>query len=109
IEKAILVACQWATFEPNSTATRGKLHLSLTSFLLALWQRGALAGKSARAAFYVRCDETNNPPAQRDAGELVAEVGVAPSKPFEFVVLRIGRADNQFEVSETDAPLGVTP
>jgi hypothetical protein len=106
IEKAILVACQWATFEPNSTPTRGKLHLALTSFLIAMWQRGALAGKSPRAAFFVRCDETNNPPAQRDEGQLVAEVGVAPAKPFEFVVLRIGRVDNQFEVSEADAPQG---
>lgn len=106
IEKAILLASQWATFEPNSTATRGKLHLALTSFLIALWQRGALAGKSARSAFYVRCDETNNPPAQRDEGQMLAEVGVAPAKPFEFVVLRIGRVDNQFEVSESDAPQG---
>jgi phage tail sheath protein FI len=108
IEKAILLASQWATFEPNSTPTRGKLHLAVTSFLLALWQRGALAGKSPKSAFYVRCDETNNPPAQRDEGQLVAEVGVAPAKPFEFVVLRIGRVDNQFEVSEADAPQGAT-
>lgn len=107
IEKAILVACQWATFEPNSNATRAKLSLAITSFLIALWQRGALAGKSARAAFFVRCDETNNPPSQRDEGQMLAEVGVAPSKPFEFVVLRIGRVGNQFEVSEADAPQGV--
>ena len=106
IEKAILVACQWATFEPNSVATRSKLQLALASFLIALWQRGALTGKTARAAFFVRCDETNNPPAQRDEGQMLAEVGVAPTKPFEFVVLRIGRVGNQFEVSESDAPQG---
>ncbi len=108
IEKAILLSCQWATFEPNSAPTRSKLHLALTSFLIALWQRGALAGKSARAAFFVRCDETNNPAAQRDLGQLLAEVGVAPAKPFEFVVLRVGRVDNQFEVSESELLGGVT-
>jgi uncharacterized protein len=108
IEKAILLSCQWATFEPNSGPTRGKLHLALTSFLIALWQRGALAGKSARAAFFVRCDETNNPPAQRAEGEMLAEVGVAPAKPFEFVVLRVGRVDNQFEVSEAGSVGGVS-
>jgi phage tail sheath protein FI len=108
IEKAILLSCQWATFEPNSAPTRSKLHLALTSFLIALWQRGALAGKSARAAFFVRCDETNNPAAQRADGQMLAEVGVAPAKPFEFVVLRVGRVDNQFEVSESEFVDGVT-
>lgn len=107
IEKAIRVSTQWATFEPNSGSTRAKLHLSLTSFLIALWQRGALAGASARAAFFVRCDESNNPPAQRADGQMIAEVGVAPAKPFEFVVVRVGRVDNQFEVSEAGAVRGV--
>jgi phage tail sheath protein FI len=58
----------------------------------------------------VRCDDTNNSAAQRADGQLVAEVGVAPAKPFEFVVLRVGRVDNQFEVSEVGAaaaPAGV--
>lgn len=108
IEKAILLACQWATFEPNSNRTRAKLSLAITSFLIALWQRGALSGKSARCAFFVRCDETNNPPERRDQGQMIVEVGVAPAQPFEFVVLRIGRVDNQFEVHESDAPQGAT-
>lgn len=106
IEKAIGVSCQWAAFEPNAERTRAKLHLALTSFLLALWQRGALAGKSARSAFFVRCDEGNNPAPQRDLGRLVAEIGVAPAQPFEFVLLRVGRVENQFEVSEAGTARG---
>jgi len=102
IEKAIHLSTQWAVFEPNDAMTRAKLRLSLTSFLLSLWQRGALMGDTAQAAFFVTCDETNNPPAQRDNGQLLAEVGVAPSKPFEFIVLRVGRTGNEFEI--TDAP-----
>jgi phage tail sheath protein FI len=101
IEKAIDLSCQWAVMEPNNVFTRAKLHLSLTSFLLALWQRGALTGASAREAFFVKCDEENNPAAARADGQLLAEVGVAPSKPFEFVVLRVGRTGNEFEISET--------
>jgi Bacteriophage tail sheath protein len=100
IEKAIGLSCQWAVFEPNNVFTRSKLHLALTSFLLALWQRGALMGASAREAFFVRCNEDNNPSAARDNGQLLAEVGVAPSKPFEFIVLRVGRTDNEFEITE---------
>jgi uncharacterized protein len=100
IEKAISVATQWAVFEPNDGPTRTKLRLSLNSFLIALWQKGALQGDSAAAAFYVKCDATNNPQVAVDNGQLLAEVGVAPSVPFEFVVLRIGRVDNEFQVTD---------
>jgi phage tail sheath protein FI len=100
IAKAISLSTQWAVFEPNEWPTRAKIHLSITSFLVELWQRGALAGSTADAAFSVRCDETNNPPAERANGRLLAEVGVAPSIPFEFVVLRVGRQANEFEIQE---------
>lgn len=107
IEKSLGVASQWAVFEPNDFRTRAKLHLSFTSFLMALWQRGALAGKAPAEAFFVKCSEVNNPPDARARGELLAEIGVAPAKPFEFVVLRVGRGDNQFEISESAQMEGV--
>ena len=103
IEKAVDVATRWAVFEPNDMLTRAKLHLVLTSFLLSLWQRGALMGGSASEAFFVKCDEENNPPSERDQGRLLAVVGVAPARPFEFIILRVGRAHNQFEITEASA------
>ena len=103
IEKAIETAIQWAVFEPNSTLTRTKLNLTLTNFLLSLWQRGALMGASATDAFFIKCDDDNNPPEERDQGRLLATIGVAPSRPFEFIILRVGRAHNQFEISEAAA------
>jgi uncharacterized protein len=106
IEKAIYLATQWAVFEPNDAITRAKLHLSLTSFLAALWQQGALMGDAPDAAFFVHCDEDNNPPDERSNGRLLAEVGVAPSQPFEFVVLRVGRTFNEFEIAEERVAAG---
>lgn len=100
IEKAIYVSTQWAVFEPNDAFTRAKLRLSLTSFLLSLWQKGALMGGAANEAFFVKCDDENNPETERGNGRLLAEVGVAPSQPFEFVILRVGRTDNEFEITE---------
>lgn len=100
IEKAIAVAIQWAVFEPNNVFTRTKLNLVLTSFLLTLWQTGALVGKSREEAFFVKCDEDNNPPDERTEGRLVMDIGVAPTQPFEFIVLRVGRTANAFEISE---------
>jgi phage tail sheath protein FI len=107
IEKAIYLSTQWAVFEPNDEITQAKLRLSLTSFLLALWQKGALAGNTAEAAFFVRCDQTTNPASQRANGQLVALVGVAPVNPFEFVVVRVGRTENQFEITEQTSGTGV--
>lgn len=101
IEKAIYLCTQWAVFEPNDHITRAKLRLSLTGFLTTLWQRGALTGDKIASAFAVKCDEENNPPHERANGKLLAEVRVAPSQPFEFVVLRVGRTQNEFEVSES--------
>jgi uncharacterized protein len=100
IMKAIDVATQWAVFEPNDAATRGRITQSLTGFLAQLWQRGALVGTTAAQAFAVRCDEVNNPPESRADGQLIADVAVAPSRPFEYVVLRVGRHNNAFEVVE---------
>jgi phage tail sheath protein FI len=103
IEKAIRIGSQWATFEPNNPLTRAKLHLALTSLLLEVWRRGALAGRTAAEAFYVKCGEVENPAGSRERGLLIAEVGVAPARPFEFIVVRVGVSDNALEVAETGA------
>jgi phage tail sheath protein FI len=108
IEKAIDVSLQWAVFEPNDHRTRAKIDLVLRSFLTTLWQRGALMGGTPGAAFDVRCNDTNNPASERGNGRLLAEVAVAPSKPFEFVVVRVGRVDDAFEITEGSAPGGVS-
>ena len=48
-------------------------------------------GTSPEQAFYVKCDEETNPPEVIDAGQLVVEIGLAPVKPAEFVIFRIGQ------------------
>ena len=100
IRKAFYLSTQWAVFEPNNALTRAKLRLSIVSFLLSLWQRGALMGDTADAAFRVKCDDDNNTAALRDAGQMLAQILVAPSQPFEFVEVRLGREDNEFEIQE---------
>ena len=39
-------------------------------------------------AFFVHCNATTNPPDTVAVGQVIAEIGVAPSKPAEFVVFR---------------------
>lgn len=99
IEKAVELSIQWAAFEPNNAITRNKIRLTLMSFLIALWQQGALAGGSIEQSLFVKCDEENNPESERNLGRLWVDIGVAPAKPFEFIVLRVGRTGNAFEIA----------
>lgn len=101
LEKAIRIGTQWVVFEPNNRLTRAKLQLALTSLLLEVWRRGGLAGRTADEAFFVRCGETENPPAATALGRLTAEIGVAPATPFEFIIVRVGVTDNVLEISES--------
>jgi len=105
IVKSLATSLQWAVFEPNDWRTRAKLSLVAGSFLEELWRRGALVGDSAAEAYFVRCDDALNPPDARARGELLMRIGVAPSVPMEFVVLRIGRDENGLALSE-DGALG---
>ncbi len=100
IEEALDVATQWVVFEPNDFYTRGKVLLAITSFLETLWRSGALAGTHPEQAFFVRCDEDNNPPSERELGRMRVEVGIAPSVPYEFIILRIGRTAEELEITE---------
>ena len=100
IEKSISMSIQWAVFEPNDFYLRQTLILAISSFLQALWQRGALVGGTPEEAFFVQCDEINNPPEVTEAGQLIIDVGVAPTSPAEFVVLRIGRTRDELEITE---------
>jgi phage tail sheath protein FI len=79
----------WAAFEPNGPRLWVRINRELTSYLTKLWQDGAMVGETASEAFYVKCDPETNPAESREAGRVVTEIGLAPSAPSEFVVVRI--------------------
>lgn len=91
ILRALQQQMQWAVFEPNNSALRFDVRLALESYLRQLFRIGAFRGATEDEAYFVRCDETNNPPYITDAGRLIAEVGVAPAEPLEFIVVRLIR------------------
>ncbi len=78
-------------FEPHSARLRSELIGSITELLRGLYRSGALAGESEDEAFFVTCDERLNPGWSLGRGRLVAEVGVAPARPLEHLVLRIAQ------------------
>ena len=105
VKQSVFNALQWAVFEPNNIQTRAKIRLVLFIYLQRLWQRGALVGDTAEASFFVKCDDENNPPFIRDNGQLIVEIGIAPSKPLEFIHLRVGRIENAFVVADLSSTI----
>jgi hypothetical protein len=91
LEESISEGTQWVVFEPNDPKLWGSVKRNITAFLLRVWRDGALFGSTPDEAFFVKVDAENNPPEVRDAGQLIIEVGVAPVKPAEFVIIRISQ------------------
>ncbi|GHB85318.1 hypothetical protein GCM10010347_65270 [Streptomyces cirratus] len=88
LRSAITDGTRWAAFEPVDEHLLSSVRASVTEFLMSQWRAGALPGKSPEEAFYVTCDETNNP-ASSTEGTVVIDVGFAPVRPAEFTHLRV--------------------
>jgi uncharacterized protein len=101
LEESILIGTQWVVFEPNDDRLWSSIRRNITGFLLEEWRRGALFGRTAEEAFYVKCDRDNNPQESIDLGQVICEIGVAPVKPAEFVIFRLAQfSDSTSLVSE---------
>ena len=100
IEHALEISMQWVVFEPNNIHLWNLVKASITTLLDAIWKQGALAGNTAAEAYFVRCDTTTNPLAVTQNGQMIVEIGVAPARPAEFVVFRLGQVQDTLEVAE---------
>ncbi|HLN62146.1 MAG TPA: phage tail sheath subtilisin-like domain-containing protein [Symbiobacteriaceae bacterium] len=100
IEESISQGTQWTVFEPNDPGLWAKIRRDVSAFLYRFYLQGAFFGGSPEEAYYVKCDAETNPPEVVDAGQVVIEVGIAPVKPAEFVVFRIGQKPTGGAVSE---------
>jgi hypothetical protein len=103
IEQTVDKGTRWAVFESHDDTLRRTIAHSLTVLLERIWRAGGFKGERAAESFYVKCDETNNPPASVDRGLLVCEVGVAIAAAMEFIVFEIRRDVASLEVVEEAA------
>ncbi|MEA2973199.1 MAG: uncharacterized protein QOG82_1657 [Actinomycetota bacterium] len=92
LEHSIDQSTQWAVFEPNGEALWATVRRSVEDFLDTQWRSGALVGRTPQDAYFVRCDRSTMTQDDLAQGRLVALVGVAPLKPAEFVIFRIGQS-----------------
>jgi len=91
LERSIDKGTQWAVFEPNGERLWANVRRTIEDFLLNEWQMGALLGDKPEKAYFVKCDRSTMTQNDLDNGRLVCLIGVAPLKPAEFVIFRIGQ------------------
>jgi len=91
VEKSIERATQWVVFEPNNEKLWSRVTATITQFLTGVWRTGALMGTKADEAFFVKCDRSTMTQDDIDNGRLVCLIGIAPTKPAEFVIFRIAQ------------------
>jgi uncharacterized protein len=98
IEATLEQEMQTLVFEPNDAKLWRDIRRSVGGFLERLWQLGMLDGDTADDAYFVRCDDTTNPPWETDQGRVTCLVGLQPPYPAEFVIVRIGVSRDGVEV-----------
>ena len=91
IEESIARSTRWVVFEPNDESLWKSIRRDINAFLLMVWRDGALMGATPEQAFFVKCDADTNPPESINQGRVVIVIGIAPVKPAEFVIFKIGQ------------------
>jgi phage tail sheath protein FI len=89
LEESIKASINWAVFEPNDDVLWTRVRLTIASFLRDQYRAGALVGATEEQAFYVKIGPETMSPQDILNGRLICEIGVAPSRPAEFVIFRI--------------------
>ena len=89
VEESIKKSCQLFVFAANTIDTWVKVQAMIENYLFLKWKEGALAGAKAEQAFYVRVGLGSTMTALDILeGRMNVEIGMAVSRPAEFIVLK---------------------
>jgi len=89
VEESVKLAAYQFVFEPNDAKTWTRVRAMIENYLTNLWRLGALAGPKPEAAFWVKVGLGQTMIFQDVLeGKLIVEVGMAPVRPAEFIILR---------------------
>lgn len=89
VEQSIKAATNWVVFEPNDAALWTRVRMTVSAFLENMFRSGMLAGETPAEAFFVDIGPTTMSRDDIMNGRLICEIGIAPSRPAEFVVFRV--------------------
>jgi uncharacterized protein len=97
LEESLFRGTKWVVFEPNDEPLWAKIRLNVGAFMMSLFRQGAFQGSTPDKAFYVKCDAETTTQDDRNKGIVNIEVGFAPLKPAEFVVIKIQQIAGELE------------
>lgn len=89
IGRWLILATQWAVFEPNDLSLWLRLNRQLSLYFENLFLNGMLKGASPGDSFYIKCDAENNPASNKNSGVLNVEIGLVPATPGELIVVQL--------------------
>lgn len=91
VEKSIFNSTFNFVFENITSNLYNQLKTTCDGFLHNLFTNGYFAGSSPTQAYFVICDETNNPPEVANQGQVIVDIGIAPNRPGEFIRFRFSQ------------------
>lgn len=89
VEESIKANTNWVVFEPNDATLWQRVSMTISSFLDGMWRTGMLAGSSASEAYFVEIGPSTMSRDDIMNGRLICNIGIAPSRPAEFVIFRV--------------------
>ncbi len=89
VEESIKANTNWVVFEPNDPTLWQRVNLTISNFLDGLWRNGMLAGESAADSYFVEIGPSTMTRDDIMSGRLICNIGIAPSRPAEFVIFRV--------------------
>ncbi|HYY41761.1 MAG TPA: phage tail sheath C-terminal domain-containing protein, partial [Pyrinomonadaceae bacterium] len=95
LEESLYRGTKWIVFEPNDEPLWAKIRLNINAFMMSLFRQGAFQGSTPDKAFFVKCDGETTTQNDRNLGIVNIEIGFAPLKPAEFVILKIQQIAGQ--------------
>ncbi len=89
VEESIKANTNWVVFEPNDATLWQRVSLTISSFLDSMWRTGMLAGASPSEGYFVEIGPSTMSRDDIMNGRLICNIGIAPSRPAEFVIFRV--------------------
>lgn len=89
VEESIKANTNWVVFEPNDASLWQRVNLTVSSFLDGLWRNSMLAGSSPAEGYFVEIGPSTMSRDDIMNGRLICNIGIAPSRPAEFVIFRV--------------------
>jgi hypothetical protein len=89
VEESIKANTNWVVFEPNDQTLWTRVGISISAFLNNLWRSGMLAGATPEESYFVEIGSSTMTPDDIANGRLICNIGIAPSRPAEFVIFRV--------------------